>query len=202
MGVIALDTSTRLLAPALPQVRARRGQRSKRVRERNQRLERPDHWQPSCAIPKISLSRAADREAAIREELDPPKAHDAAEWFGCEDGFNLAAYLSHQERKLTQKALRAIRRQLRLQDREVVLEFQEVFEEQERQLTAELVEIEREWRRERASVPDIHARRRFLKDIIPSMEEQVANGAGPAIQYLLIEHQIELCELESVLYAA
>ncbi|HEY5549848.1 MAG TPA: hypothetical protein VIK37_01425 [Candidatus Saccharimonadales bacterium] len=123
--------------------------------------------------------------------------------------FDLEAYKTREERKRIRKALRGIRRQLRLQDRQAVIEYQPVLEEQQRQieeqdrkLISQLLTIERDWRRERAGIPDIHTRRRFLRDFIEHLEEQLANGAGIAVRNMLIKHRLELCELETLLIAA
>ena len=187
--------------------RSRRGNRgrfmSKAVRERNERIGRP-RWQPSHSIGRFAPPRATTRQTAIREDLDDSSGVDAAEWFGHDDGFDLETYKVHEERKWIQKALRGIRRQLRSQDHEVVLEYREVHEEQERQLTVELAEIECDWRRERACVPDIHDRRRDLKQLIRNLEslERSRKRLTRKKRAELAEARIALCVIESLMIAA
>ena len=110
---------------------------SKAVRERNNRVDN-SRWQPKRAIKKSSPSRHAVREATIEEELNPPWAYDAAEWFRArlEDfDFDLEAWQASEQRKELFEAICAVRRELREQDSAVVHELQEVLEELRRQLT-------------------------------------------------------------------
>jgi len=110
------------------------------------------------------------------------------------NAFDLEAFIERRRRKTLKKAAKAHRRRIRNADlRELDANAQE---------GAFMFNIESQSRHARERYVDIHARRRFLKDLIESLEELVANGAGAATQAFLIEQQIELCELESVLYAA
>lgn len=171
---------------------------SKAVRNRNERLERPGHWQLSHAIRRFTTPRSVARAAAIREDFDD-SAVDATTWFATDD-FDLEAYKAHEQHKQVQRAIRANRRQLRLQDREVVLEYHEVFAEQDRAMSAQLSQLEAEMRRERASVPDIHGRIRELKQRIQFLESRKRLSRKKRAE--LCEAHVELCEMQTLLIAA
>ena len=66
-----------------------------------------------------------------------------------------------------------------------------------------MLNLENRQRREGERIPDIYARCRFLRDFTEYLEGQIAkHGGTPTSQALLIEHQIELCRVESLLHAA
>ncbi len=193
-AIDVLDLNWRLMV-AQPKPCTRRGARFSRCnprRARGDNCHERDKRGEGRRAP--ALARATCHE--IEQQLgDPASGYDLKEEAQpVGDAFDLEAFIGRRRRKTLKKAAKAHRRRIRRAD---LLELDESAQE-----GAFMFNIESQSRHARERYVDIHARRRFLKDLIRSLEERVANGAGAATQAFLIEQQIELCELESVLYAA
>lgn len=88
---------------------------SKTARIRNQGATHR-WWQPSRALWKLAQPRCSERTAAIREEIEPPVAYDAAEWFAADDSFDLVAYQAQEERRELGRAAKNYRRRIKRAD--------------------------------------------------------------------------------------